>query len=314
MMPTRSPEATTINSTNQYLDEMGGYELLTAEEEVELAKCMEEGKKAEAILDELNGDGTEEKTQVLTETVLAGQAARERFINSNLRLVVANVRKFAHKPDKLDFNDLIQEGNIGLHTAVDKFDWRKGFKFSTYATWWIRQAINRGVSGQDRTIRLPVAMEAHISTLYRSKQDFIVREGREPTDAELVKESGLPEGQVKKALNISDMLGDVVSYDAPVGNEVESSERIDFIEDTGVNVEAEAISELVEGSLLDIADKCLNEKEKQVILKRYGVDGSDVHTLDEIGKMLGVTRERIRQIESAAKDKLKAECIKAGLY
>lgn len=260
------------DATQKYLREISKHPLLTAEEERELAK-----KAAKGDLE-----------------------ARERLINSNLKLVVSIAKKFLSRSKGLTFLDLIQEGNIGLAKAVDRFDWRRGFKFSTFATWWIRQAISRALSDQARTIRLPVHVVETLYKLNKARKKLSSILDREPTAEELAAETGLPVEKVQKYLKY---VQDVVSLETPIG-EGDSllKEIIPDTSETSPERQA-ALAALREQLKKAIQD--LSPKERRVISLRYGLEDGVMHTLEEIGKLYGITRERVRQIEIKALEKLK---------
>lgn len=254
-----------------YLKEIGNYPLLTIEEEVDLSKRIE------------NGD--EEAKNILAE--------------SNLRLVVSIAKKYVGRG--LSFLDLIQEGNLGLIKAVEKFDYTKGFKFSTYATWWIRQAITRSIADQSRTIRIPVHMSEIINRTYRASRSLVQTLGREPTEQELAEEVNLPIEKVREVLKIS---SDPVSLDTPIGEE-DDSHLGDFIKDEAVMGPEEAASySILKDQIAKLLDT-LTEREQRVLVLRFGLSDGRTRTLEEVGKEFNVTRERIRQIEAKALRKLR---------
>ena len=254
-----------------YLKEIGKVPLLSAEEEIELAKRME------------NGD----------------QEAKKRLAEANLRLVVSIAKRYVGRG--MLFLDLIQEGNLGLITAVEKFDYRKGYKFSTYATWWIRQAITRAIADQARTIRIPVHMVETINKLIRVSRQLLQELGREPTPEEISEEMGMPVDRVREILKISQ---EPVSLETPIGEE-EDSHLGDFIQDDNVPVPAEAASfTLLREQLVEVLGT-LTEREQKVLRLRFGLDDGRARTLEEVGKEFNVTRERIRQIEAKALRKLR---------
>lgn len=255
----------------QYLREIGKYPLLNAEEEVELAKNFEKGAKR----------------------------AKDKLIESNLRLVVSIAKKYIGRG--LSLLDLIQEGNQGLIRAVEKYDWRRGFKFSTYATWWIRQAITRAIADQARTIRIPVHMVETINKLYRTSQRLMQALGREPTAEEIGEELELPADRVREIFKISQ---EVTSLDTKVGEDEDSSLG-DFIPDESQPTPVDAASRQLLKDHLDEVLDTLSEREAKVLELRFGLDGGQPRTLEEVGKVFGVTRERIRQIEAKALRKLK---------
>ncbi len=254
-----------------YLKEIGKVPLLSAEEEIELAKRME------------NGD----------------QEAKKRLTEANLRLVVSIAKRYVGRG--MLFLDLIQEGNLGLIKAVEKFDYRKGYKFSTYATWWIRQAITRAIADQARTIRIPVHMVETINKLIRVSRQLLQELGREPTPEEISEEMGMPVDRVREILKISQ---EPVSLETPIGEE-EDSHLGDFIQDDNVPVPAEAASfTLLREQLVEVLGT-LTEREQKVLRLRFGLDDGRARTLEEVGKEFNVTRERIRQIEAKALRKLR---------
>ncbi|HPU68415.1 MAG TPA: RNA polymerase sigma factor RpoD [Acetomicrobium flavidum] len=254
-----------------YLREIGKIPLLTPEEEIELAKRVEEG------------DGE----------------AKKKLIEANLRLVVSIAKKYIGRG--LSFLDLIQEGNLGLIRAVEKFDYRKGFKFSTYATWWIRQAITRAIADQARTIRIPVHMVETINKLIRVSRQLVQQLGREPTTEEIAQALGLPPEKVEDIQRIAQ---EPVSLETPIGEE-EDSQLGDFLEDKeSPNPEEATAGQLLREQLEEMLDE-LTEREREVLRLRFGLEDGHAHTLEEVGKRFNVTRERIRQIEAKALRKLR---------
>lgn len=255
-----------------YLKEIGRYKLLSPEEEQELAKKIQEGDRA----------------------------AKELFINCNLRLVVSVAKKYIGRG--LTFLDLIQEGNIGLMKAVDKYEYEKGFKFSTYATWWIRQSITRAIADQAKTIRIPVHMVEVINKVVRTQKALLQENGREPSEEEIAEAAGLELEKVQEALKYT---GDTVSLDTPVGEE-ENTSIGDFIEDGNTKAPEQSAMETVRNECLMEALETLTEREQYVITMRFGLADGIPHTLEEVGQTMGVTRERIRQIEAKSLKKLRA--------
>ena len=266
------PEGVSIEDpVRMYLKEIGKVPLLSAEEEIELAKRME------------NGD----------------QAAKKRLAEANLRLVVSIAKRYVGRG--MLFLDLIQEGNLGLIKAVEKFDYTKGYKFSTYATWWIRQAITRAIADQARTIRIPVHMVETINKLIRVSRQLLQELGREPTPEEIAEEMNMPVERVREILKISQ---EPVSLETPIGEE-EDSHLGDFIQDDNVPVPADAAAFTLLKEQLDEVLGTLTEREQKVLRLRFGLDDSRARTLEEVGKEFNVTRERIRQIEAKALRKLR---------
>jgi RNA polymerase nonessential primary-like sigma factor len=281
-----------------YLNGIGRTALLTAAQEVELAKGIEAGVFAQHML-----DTTESLDRVrrgeLRQIVADGHRAKNHLLEANLRLVVSLAKRYTGRG--MPLLDLIQEGNLGLIRAVEKFDYTKGFKFSTYATWWIRQAITRGMADQGRTIRLPVHLVEQVNKLARIKRDLHQTLGREATHDELAKEVGLTPEKVSDLL---DHARDPVSLDMPVGSE-EDAPLGDFIEDgEATDAESAVISGLLHDDLRRVL-ATLDEREQSVIRLRYGLDDGQPHTLDQIGKRFGLSRERVRQIEREVMSKLR---------
>ena len=282
---------------NDYLDGIGEYDLLTAQQEIELARTISEGQAAQELLDS-DEELTVAQKRKARKQVREGLECRQTFINANLRLVVSVAKRYSNSG--LGLLDLIQEGNLGLIRAVEKFDWRKGFKFSTYATWWIRQAITRAIADKSRTIRIPIHMMDMMSQVRQAEAELHKRLGREPVPSEIAQESGIELRRVEEVLAIGP---DPVSIFEPVGED--GAQLGDFIEDTeGVTPFDAAARTLRREELLSILDR-LNDRERKVLVMRYGLDGNRAHTLDEVGKAFEVTRERVRQIEAKALAKLR---------
>ena len=280
-----------------YLDEVSTHLLLTAEDEVHLARDMERGKKAKAVLE--SGDYKKEDRPRLMRLIAAGEEAKMTFIRSNLRLVISIAKRYTGRG--LDLLDLIQEGNLGLIRAVEKFDWRKGFKFSTYATWWIRQAITRGLGNNGRTIRLPVHMVDVVRTVQDTKQSLHDRFHRTPTLEEISEASGLDTDRVLAALEAP---SETVSLDRPVGEDGDASLQ-DFVEDDrAADPEAMAASAWRRDRLIK-ALQVLDPEEQQVLWLRFGLDGDEPWTLSDVGNVINSTRERVRQIEARGLAKLR---------
>jgi len=282
-----------------YLDEVASHDLLTAEDEVRLSKLMEAGRKAQQQLD-VSGDVlTAAERATLYRTIHEGEEAKIDFIRCNLRLVISIAKRYSGRG--LELLDLIQEGNLGLIRAVEKFDWRKGFKFSTYATWWIRQAITRGLGNHARTIRLPVHMVDVVRTVQETALGLSERLQRTPTNEEIAEASGIDLDRVLVALEAP---GDTVSLDRPVGSEGDA-ELGDFVEDDDALDPFLVAAEQARREELDKALCSLEDNERAVVWLRYGLDENLPRTLSDVGKMFGLTRERIRQIEGRALAKLR---------
>lgn len=292
-----------------YLKEIGKVPLLSAEDEIEFAQKMEAGAVAQekiAILEKRIGSVDEkeeaeikEEIKLLKEDLEAGDEAKKRLAEANLRLVVSIAKRYVGRG--MLFLDLIQEGNLGLIKAVEKFDYRKGYKFSTYATWWIRQAITRAIADQARTIRIPVHMVETINKLIRVSRQLLQELGREPTPEEIAEEMKLPVERVREILKISQ---EPVSLETPIGEE-EDSHLGDFIQDDNVPVPADAAAfTLLKEQLVEVLST-LTEREQKVLRLRFGLDDGRARTLEEVGKEFNVTRERIRQIEAKALRKLR---------
>jgi RNA polymerase sigma factor (sigma-70 family) len=279
----------------QYLDGIGTYDLLTADEEVTLAKGIERGRRAELAL---QTERDPERRLRLDQVVSEGERARRRFIQANLRLVVSIAKRYPNSG--MPFLDLIQEGNLGLIRAVEKFEYRKGFKFSTYATWWIRQAITRAIADKSRTIRVPVHMMDTITQMQTAENTLTKRLGRVPSDAEIAEEAGLTVVKVREAKRVAP---EPISIFEPVGED--NATIGDFIEDQEAGVPFELVlARLNQADLREVLGR-LNERERQVIEMRYGLGPDEPKTLDEVGRHFNVTRERIRQIESKALSKMR---------
>jgi RNA polymerase nonessential primary-like sigma factor len=281
-----------------YLNGIGKTALLTAADEVELAKRIEAGVFAQHMLDTEKRLSAKRRAE-LRALVRDGHRAKNHLLEANLRLVVSLAKRYTGRG--MPLLDLIQEGNLGLIRAVEKFDYAKGFKFSTYATWWIRQAITRGMADQGRTIRLPVHLVEQVNKLSRIKRDLHQQLGREATHEELAQESGIPIGKISKLL---DHARDPVSLDMPVGTE-EDAPLGDFIEDSeATDAESAVISGILQDDLRRVLST-LEEREQHVIRLRYGIDDGQPRTLDQIGKHFGLSRERVRQIEREVMSKLR---------
>ena len=294
------PEGINIDDhVKMYLKEIGKVNLLTPEEELSLAKRMADGEKAKEQLEEI-GEEIDEDTKKQIDLLIAdGEKAKKSLAEANLRLVVSIAKRYVGRG--MLFLDLIQEGNLGLIKAVDKFDYTKGYKFSTYATWWIRQAITRAIADQARTIRIPVHMVETINKLVRVSRQLVQELGREPTPEELAKELNMP---VDKVREISKISQEPVSLETPIGEE-EDSHLGDFIPDEDAPAPSEAAGFVLLKEQLGAVLETLSEREAKVLRLRFGLDDGRARTLEEVGKEFDVTRERIRQIEAKALRKLR---------
>ncbi|MEZ5180307.1 MAG: RNA polymerase sigma factor RpoD [Acidimicrobiales bacterium] len=287
-----------------YLKEIGRVPLLTGPEEVSLAKRIEAGGLAAVRLAELEASGRiEELDRVarrkLERTARDGERAKSDLIQANLRLVVSIAKRYVGRG--MHLLDLIQEGNLGLMRAVEKFDYTKGFKFSTYATWWIRQAITRAIADQARTIRIPVHRVESINKVHRIQRQMMQELEREPTIEELARKVDMTPERVREIMRISQ---DPLSLDSPVG-ETDDSQLSDFIEDTQADAPAEMAARNMLGKAVVEALSELSDREKEVVRLRFGLDDGQARTLEEVGREFGVTRERIRQIEAKTLAKLR---------
>ncbi len=285
-----------------YLKEIGKVDLLTPEKEVELAQVMGKGNEAKAQLEEMEKAGDEIPEEVRTELeklIKAGKKAEQQLAEANLRLVVSIAKRYVGRG--MLFLDLIQEGNLGLIKAVEKFDYTKGYKFSTYATWWIRQAITRAIADQARTIRIPVHMVETINKVIRVNRQLLQELGHDPTPDETAAEMGMPVEKVREILKIAQ---EPVSLETPIGEE-EDSHLGDFIEDDTASEPSEAASfTLLKEQLVEVLST-LTPREEKVLKLRFGIEDGRTRTLEEVGKEFNVTRERIRQIEAKALRKLR---------
>lgn len=297
-MASAAREATVADAIGLYLESVSTHDLLTAEDEVRLARVIERGQDAEQ---ELAGDvdiDLQERV-VLVRHIRQADHAKRQFIRCNLRLVISIAKRYTGRG--LDLLDLIQEGNLGLIRAVEKFDWRKGFKFSTYATWWIRQAITRGLGNHGRTIRLPVHMVDIVRTVQESELTLRESLRRTPTIAEISEVSGLDEMKIVVALNAP---SDTVSLDRPVGDDGDA-ELSDFVEDDDAEDPFAVVAVAARREELIRAIGTLDNREQTVLVLRYGLDAQLPRTLSDVGVQLGITRERVRQIETRALNKLR---------
>ncbi|HEY3063923.1 MAG TPA: sigma-70 family RNA polymerase sigma factor [Chloroflexota bacterium] len=293
--PAPAQEVVLGDPATMYLGEISRTPLLTADEEVQLAQERDAGREAQARLD------TGEDDPHVHELVRRGEAARQRLIESNLRLVVAVAKKYLGRG--LSFLDLVQEGNLGLQKGVDKYDWRKGFRFSTYAYWWIRQAITRAVAEQARTIRLPAHVFELLSKLYSVMRSLQVELGRAPTTGEIAQRLGVTEDKVRDAFRAARV---PISLDVPIGEDATAT-LSDIIADVGTPAPAEEVEDsMLSSSMLRALGEFLTPREADVIRLRYGLDRDGTErTLGEVGQELGISRERARQVEVEALAKLR---------
>jgi RNA polymerase sigma factor (sigma-70 family) len=282
-----------------YLTDIGQYTLLTKDDEVRLAKAIEAGKEAIDGLDAGGKELTAARKRELRRTARQGEEAERQFVQSNLRLVVSIAKKY--QASGLPLLDLIQEGNLGLMHAVEKFDWRKGFKFSTYATWWIRQAITRGIANTGRTIRLPVHAGDTLSRLQKARTRLELLHGRPPTIRELAEECELPYEKVSEALRYG---ADPVSLSEPL-REDGDAELEDVVADPSAISPYDAAVDALLPREIERLLSALDEREREIIRLRFGLDRGEPRTLEEVGAIFNLTRERIRQIESKAMSKLR---------
>ena len=285
-----------------YLKEIGKVPLLTADQEVELATAMTAGREAQSRMDEAEENGetlSDEEQAQLKKQIKAGERAKQQLAEANLRLVVSIAKRYVGRG--MLFLDLIQEGNLGLIKAVEKFDYTKGYKFSTYATWWIRQAITRAIADQARTIRIPVHMVETINKVIRVSRQLLQELGHDPSPEEISEEMNMPVDKVREILKIAQ---EPVSLETPIGEE-EDSHLGDFIPDEAASEPSEAASfTLLKEQLVDVLST-LTPREEKVLKLRFGIEDGRTRTLEEVGKEFNVTRERIRQIEAKALRKLR---------
>ncbi len=282
----------TTDLVSQYLTAIGEYELLTAELEVEFAQKIESGEEAAARLEAGDYKGKAQEVELKRNRRL-GQQAKDDFLTANLRLVVANARRYANTSG-IDFLDLIQEGNLGLIRAVEKFDWRKGFKFSTYATWWIRQAITRAIADKSRTVRIPVHLHDTLAAVRAAQASLKAELGRDPKPAEIAEEAGVTVDKVELALGVAD----TVSLEQPVGED--GAQLGDFIEDEDATDPVRVTEEGDIANSLRRSISRLPDREGRILALRYGFLDGVPRTLEEIGEEFNLTRERIRQLEKLA--------------
>ncbi|CAN5831585.1 RNA polymerase sigma factor [soil metagenome] len=296
------PEGLTSDGVRMYLREIGQVDLLSGEDERRLAQLIEVGQLAAGRIDEAATNGSDladTESRMLVRAVQRGERAKSELTQANLRLVVSIAKRYSGRGMQL--LDLIQEGNLGLMRAVDKFDHAKGFKFSTYATWWIRQAITRSIADQARTIRIPVHMVEHMNRVIRAKRQLHQELEREPSIDEISARVQLEAERVRELLRYS---LDPLSLDSPIGEEDESNLG-DFIEDSSTDGPADAATRMMLTQAVGAVLNELSEREQEIVRLRFGLDGGQAKTLEEVGKEFGVTRERIRQIEAKTLAKLR---------
>ena len=285
-----------------YLKEIGKVDLLTSEQEVALAQTMVRGQEVQKTLEEMQAEGIEldpEARKAMEKEIKAGERAKQSLAEANLRLVVSIAKRYVGRG--MLFLDLIQEGNLGLIKAVEKFDYTKGYKFSTYATWWIRQAITRAIADQARTIRIPVHMVETINKVIRVSRQLLQELGHDPTPEEISEEMNMPVDKVREILKIAQ---EPVSLETPIGEE-EDSHLGDFIPDEDASEPSEAASfTLLKEQLVEVLST-LTPREEKVLKLRFGIEDGRTRPLEEVGKEFNVTRERIRQIEAKALRKLR---------
>ena len=287
----RDPSGVTSDTIGAYLERVSDHELLTAEDEVRLARQMEKGAKAQAMLDS-DRDLSPTDRAKLYRLIREGEEAKMEFIRSNLRLVISIAKRYSGRG--LELLDLIQEGNLGLIRAVEKFDWRKGFKFSTYATWWIRQAITRAIADKSRTVRIPVHLHDTLAAVRAAQASLKAELGRDPKPHEIAEEAGVTVDKVELALGVAD----TVSLEQPVGED--GAQLGDFIEDEDAIDPVRVTEEMDIASSLRRSIGRLPEREGRILALRYGFLDGVPRTLEEIGEEFNLTRERIRQLEKLA--------------
>jgi len=295
-----------LDALGTYLREIGRYPLLNAAQEVELAKRIEGGVKAAKRLAK-NGSIAATKKRELQRTVRDGEMAKHDMVQANLRLVVSIARRY--RATGIPLLDLVQEGNIGLMRAVDKFDWRKGFKFSTYATWWIRQAIQRGIADRGRAIRLPVHVHELLVRVRRARAELEAQYGREATDEEVARAARLPVARVRELRGLA---ANLLSLETPVGEAGEATLG-EFVPDEAAAGQFDEVLSGIGREELEKVLSTLTEREQKILALRFGLTGEEPLTLEEVGRRFGLTRERIRQLEAKALAKLRHPSRSAAL-
>jgi RNA polymerase primary sigma factor len=307
--PTPQPDATENGIDSPlgiYFRDIARIPLLTAEQEVELAQALERGVNAAAALEDNPPDDRQQRGQ-LERDLIAGEAARRKLMESNLRLVVSVARRYLGRG--LPFSDLIQEGSLGLSRAVEKFDYRRGFKFSTYAYWWIRQAVTRAIANQSRTIRVPVHMIDQIGHVYSTFQRLQQRLGYDPKPEDVALELGLPVEKVREAFRAS---ANPISLETPVGSDEENTLG-DLLSNQAEEAPADVAERTLLSDYLDDALQDLTPRERMVLRMRFGISDQRPRTLGEIGQVIGVSRERVRQLEAEAIAKLRRPSLRRRL-
>jgi RNA polymerase primary sigma factor len=294
-----------LDALGTYLREIGRYPLLNAAQEVELAKRIEAGVKSQKRL--AKGDGTATKRRELLRVQRDGEMAKHDMVQANLRLVVSIARRY--RATGIPLLDLVQEGNIGLMRAVDKFDWRKGFKFSTYATWWIRQAIQRGIADRGRAIRLPVHVHELLVRVRRARAELEAQHGREATDEEVARAARLPVARVRELRGLA---ANLLSLETPVGEAGEATLG-EFVPDEAAAGQFDEVLSGIGREELEKVLSTLTDREQKILALRFGLTGEEPLTLEEVGRRFGLTRERIRQLEAKALAKLRHPSRSAAL-
>jgi RNA polymerase primary sigma factor len=293
------------DGVRRYLQELSVHTLLTAADEVTLGRAIAAGRDAATLLAS-GGSLTDAERRRLTKTVADGEAARERFIAANLRLVVSIAKRY--QTQAMPLPDVIQEGNLGLMRAVEKFEPERGFKFSTYATWWIRQAITRAIADKGRTIRIPAHVSEALSSMARTSATLQRKLGRDPTICELAEATGMRPDRVA---DYQAAVHDTVSLSAPLGED--QGELADVLPDADVETPFDAAATTLEREALEAVLSLLSDRERSVLRMRFGLDGAMPRTLEDVGREFALTRERIRQIEAKALTKLRHPCAPPAL-